>query len=141
MDDQVLHPAASGHHLPSFITGPGEIDVLMVLSAIFLVVFVFFLGVLYFRLHALPDRFALNRAQYEVVCVLSLLALVTQKYLFWIAALVLALIKLPNFSKDPISRIAGSIEKAAGLGEGASYSRRALEPKAGSLQNASCQRG
>ena len=61
MADQALHPAASRHHPPSFITGPGENDVLMVISAIFLVVFVQFLGVLYFRLHALPDRFAHER--------------------------------------------------------------------------------
>lgn len=61
-----------------------------------------------------------------------LVALKTQNYLFWISALLLALIKLPDFSKDPISRIAGSIEKAAGLkpGEGAAYSRLPLKPKA-----------
>src|SRR5262245_33207230 len=108
MADQVLHPAASRQDLPSFITAPGETDLLMAVCAVFLVLFVVMIGVLYFHLHALPDRFAVNRAQYEIVCVLSLLGLFTQNYLFWISALLLALIKLPDFSKDPISRIAGS---------------------------------
>ena len=101
-----------------------------------MVVFVIFIGVQYFRLHFLPASFAYSRAQYEIVCVLSLLGLATQKYVFWRAALVLALIKLPDFSKDPISRIAGSMEKGAGLkpGEGAAYPRRALKPRAGSIQ-------
>ena len=46
-----IHPAASGH-LPSFITAPGETDVLMVVMGIILVLFAFMIGVLYFRLHA-----------------------------------------------------------------------------------------
>jgi len=33
-----IHPVAS-HHLPSFITAPGEIDVLMVVMGIILLLF------------------------------------------------------------------------------------------------------
>ena len=39
-----LHPAAS-HHLPSFITAPGETDVLMVVMAVILVVAVLGFGI------------------------------------------------------------------------------------------------
>jgi len=45
-----LNPAAT-HHLPAFITAPGETDVLMVVMAIILGVSVLGFGVLYFRLH------------------------------------------------------------------------------------------
>ena len=48
-----LHPAAA-HHLPVFITAPGETDVLMVVMAIVLGLSVLGFGILYFRLHALP---------------------------------------------------------------------------------------
>jgi len=73
-----IHPAASGH-LPSFITAPGETDVLMVVMGIILVLFAFMIGVLYFRLHALPERFAHNKVQFQIVCVLALLAMFTHK--------------------------------------------------------------
>jgi hypothetical protein len=52
-----IHPAASDR-LPSFITAPGETDVLMVAMAVVLLLFVLMVGILYFRLHALPERFA-----------------------------------------------------------------------------------
>jgi hypothetical protein len=54
MADQTLHPAAaSPHHLPSFITAPGESDILMVVGAAILLFFALLGGVLFFRLHAL----------------------------------------------------------------------------------------
>jgi hypothetical protein len=52
-----LHPAAS-HHLPSFITPPGEADILMVITAVFLVVAILTFGILFFRLHHLPEHMA-----------------------------------------------------------------------------------
>ena len=53
-----LNPAAP-HHLPAFITGPGETDVLMVtVMAVFLVVAVLAVGLLFLRLHTLPERIA-----------------------------------------------------------------------------------
>ena len=71
---EAIHPAASDH-LPSFITAPGETDALMVVMSIFLLLFVLAVGILYFRLHALPERFAHNKMQFEIVCVLALLAM------------------------------------------------------------------
>jgi len=106
-----IHPMASGH-LPSFITAPGETDVLMVVMGIILVLFAFMIGVLYFRLHALPERFAHNKVQFQIVCVLALLAMFTHKNIFWIAGLLLALIDFPDFS-GLFRRIAESTEKIA----------------------------
>ena len=114
------NPAAP-HHLPGFITAPGETDTWLVIMAIFLVAVVFGVGVLFLRLHTLPERMAHGRQklQFEIVAVLGLLALFTHIHLFWVAGLILALIDLPDWS-TPLRRIAGSTEKLAGLppGEG-----------------------
>jgi hypothetical protein len=109
---EALHPDASPH-LPAFITAPGETDALMVFMAVILVVFVVAIGVLYFRLHALPDRYAHKKVQFEIVCVLGLIAMFTHMHIFWIAGLLLAMIDFPDFS-TPLKRIAGSAEKLAG---------------------------
>jgi hypothetical protein len=115
------HPAAT-HHLPPFITAPGETDVLMVVTAVFLVLIVLGVGIFFFRLHTLPERIAHRRhkLQFEIVAVLGLLALFTHMHIFWVAGLILALIDLPDFS-GIFGRIAGSVEKIAGVkpGEGA----------------------
>ena len=106
-----IHPAAS-HHMPSFITAPGEIDELMIVVGIILILFVQLVGILYFRLHALPECFAHNKVQFEIVCMLDLIAMFTHNNIFWIAGLLLALIEFPAFS-TPLQRIAGSTEKIA----------------------------
>ena len=114
------NPAAP-HHLPGFITAPGETDTWLVIMGIFLVAVVFGVGVLFLRVHTLPERMAHGRQklQFEIVAVLGLLALFTHIHLFWVAGLILALIDLPDWS-TPLRRIAGSTEKLAGLppGEG-----------------------
>src|SRR5215475_3917014 len=116
-----LHPEAS-HHLPSFITAPGETDVLMVVMAVILVLAVLGFGILFLRIHSLPERMAHrgHKLQFEIVAVLCLVALFTHMHIFWLAGLLLALIDLPDFG-TPLNRIAGSAEKMAGLkpGEGA----------------------
>ena len=116
-----LHPAAS-HHLPAFITAPGETDVLMVVMAVILIVAVLAFGSLFLRLHSLPERMAhrSHKIQFEIVAVLCLIALFTHIHLFWVAALLLAMIDLPDFG-GALGRIAGSVEKMAGIepGEGA----------------------
>ena len=110
-----LHPAAS-HHLPSFITAPGETDVLMVVMAVILGFSVLMFGVLFFWLHSLPERMAhrSHKLQLEVVAVLCLISLFTHMHIFWIAGLLLAVIDLPDFG-TPLSRIATSAEKIAGI--------------------------
>jgi hypothetical protein len=115
-----LHPAAT-HHLPFFVTPPGETDTLMVALAFFLVASVVGFGVFYFRLHSLPEHLAhkSKKIQAELVALLCLISLFTHMHIFWIIALVLAFIELPDFG-GPLNRIAGSTEKLAGLkpGEG-----------------------
>ena len=108
-----LHPAAS-HHLPSFITAPGETDVFMVAMAVVLVVTVLMFGVLFLTLHTLPERMAhkSHKLQFEIVAVLGLLALFTHMHIFWVAGLLLALIDIPDIG-GWLGRIAGSVEKIA----------------------------
>ena len=118
--NELLHPAAT-KHLPSFITAPGETDVLMVAMSVILVLVILGFGSLFFRLHTLPERMAhrSHKMQFEIVAVLGLLALFTHIHLFWVAGLLLAMIDIPDFGGS-LSRIAGSTEKIAGLkpGEG-----------------------
>jgi hypothetical protein len=92
---QSLHPAAS-HHLPSFITAPGETDVLLVAMGFILVLAVLGFGILFLRLHTLPERVAHrgHKLQFEIVAVLGLIALFTHMHIFWVAGLLLALIDL-----------------------------------------------
>ena len=109
-----LHSAATGH-LPFFITAPGEGDGLFNAMIVFLVVIVFSVGLLYLRLHALPEHLAhgTSKVQLQLVGVLTLLALFTHNHIFWIAALLLALVQFPNFSA-PLASMAQSLEKMAG---------------------------
>jgi nitrogen fixation/metabolism regulation signal transduction histidine kinase len=111
---QSHHPLAS-HHLPAFITAPGETDVLMVVMSLFLVFVVVMFGVVFLRLHTLPERIAhkSHKIQFEIVAILGLIALFTHMHIFWIAGLLLALIDLPDFGTS-LGRIADSTEKIAG---------------------------
>ena len=129
-----LHPAAT-HHLPAFITAPGETDVLMIVMAVLLVLGVLGFGLLFLRIHSLPERMAHrgHKLQFEIVAVLCLIALFTHMHIFWIAALLLALIDLPDFG-TPLNRIAGSAEKMAGLKPGEGATAMAYEPFAGTEQ-------
>lgn len=113
-----VHPAAP-HHLPAFIAGPGETDVLMVVMAIFLIVAVLAVGNLFLRIHTLPERMAhgSQKLQFEIVAVLGLLALFTHQHAFWVAGLLLALVDLPDFG-TPLRRIAGSLESMAKIAPG-----------------------
>lgn len=117
MADQV-HPAAASH-LPAFITSPGSTDVLMVIAAIILLAAVLGVGLLFLRLHTLPERIAhkSHKLQFEIVAVLGLLALFTHVHLFWVIGLLLALIDVPDFSAM-FSRMAGALEKIAGIAPG-----------------------
>jgi hypothetical protein len=110
-----LNPAAP-HHLPMFITAPGDTDVLMVVTAIFLLVSVVTFGLVFFRLHTLPERMAhgANKLQFEIVAVLGLLALFTHNHAFWVAGLFLALIDIPDFP-GWLGRIARGVERIAGI--------------------------
>jgi len=109
-----LNPLAP-HHLPAFITAPGETDVLMVVTGVILLAAVLGVGLVFLRLHTLPERMAhkSQKLQFEIVAVLGLLALFTHIHLFWVAGLLLALIDIPDFSGQ-FGRMAHALERIAG---------------------------
>jgi hypothetical protein len=109
----MLNPAATDH-LAFFITAPGQSDSLFNAMIVFLIVVVFAVGLIYLRLHALPEHLAhgTSKVQLQLVGVLALLALFTHNHIFWIAALLLALVQFPNFSA-PLASMAQSLEKLA----------------------------
>lgn len=109
-----INPLAT-HHVPSFITAPGQTDGLLVGVGIFLIVVVFLLGVAFLWLHSLPERVAHHgqKLQFEVVAILCLLALFTHNNLLWGAALILAFIDLPDLA-TPLGRISDALERLSG---------------------------
>ena len=106
--EQALHPLAP-HHLPGFITAPGETDLLLNAMILLLVAAVLLIGNLYLQLHSLPERMAHRTTQFQAVAVLGLLALFTHQHIFWVAGLLLALVRFPDFT-TPLNRIADSLE-------------------------------
>ncbi|MDR6302783.1 hypothetical protein GGQ85_000463 [Nitrobacter vulgaris] len=120
---ELLHPNAP-HDLPSFITAPGDTDVLMVAVGVILLGAVLAVGNIYLRLHTLPERMAhrSQKLQFEIVAVLGLLALFTHMHVFWVAGLLLAMIDLPDFS-TPLRSIAGSVATIAGVQPGTAAPR------------------
>jgi hypothetical protein len=124
-----IHPAAP-HHLPAFIPGADGSDPMLVNTGIVLVIGVLIFGVLFLKLHTLPERLAHrgHKLQFEVVAVLGLLALFTHMHVFWVAGLLLALIDIPDFS-GPIRRIAGSAERIAGLPPGSGDTTAEAPPR------------
>lgn len=113
--DLPLHPTEIAN-LPVFITKPGQTDLLLVITSVVLVLLLLTVGNLYLRLHTLPERMAhrSRKLQFELVAILGILALFTHNHLFWVAGLLLAFIEFPDFS-TPIGRIAGALEKMAGI--------------------------
>ncbi|ASY60459.1 MULTISPECIES: hypothetical protein [Sinorhizobium] len=111
--EESLHPAAADH-LPPFITAPGQTDVLFNVMAVFVLLMIFLVGILYLRLHALPEHMAhgASKAQLQIVGALGLIALFTHNHLFWIAALLLAMIEFPDFS-SPVRSMARSLARIA----------------------------
>ncbi len=104
-------------YIPSFITPPGQTDVLLNIVIVFLICAVMLTGILYLRLHTLPEHIAhrANKAQIEIVAVLGLIALFTHNQFFWIAALLLAMIHLPDFL-SPVRAMAASLRIIARRG-------------------------
>ena len=106
------NPAATDH-LPWFLASPDGSDGLMIATAVIVTAVVFMLGVIFFRLHSLPERLGHKKLQFEIVAVLGLLSLFTHIHLFWVIGLFLALVDLPDFT-TPLGRIAGSLERISG---------------------------
>ena len=65
------------HHLPFFITAPGDTDVLFNITVVFVVASIVMTGVIFLTIHSLPERMAhkSKKVQLDIVALLCLLAL------------------------------------------------------------------
>jgi len=108
---ETVHSMAP-HHIPGFLPGPDGSDWLFSFTLAFLLLLVLLIGVAYFTLHALPEKMAhrANSAQMQLIGILSILALFTHNNLFWVMALLLAAIKLPDLA-TPLESIAQSFRR------------------------------
>jgi hypothetical protein len=98
-------------HLPSFIPGADGSDGMFGTMSMLIVVGAFVAGTIYFKLHSLPEHLAagLGRAHYQLVGILALLALFTHENIFWVAALILAVVQIPDLL-TPVRSIADSLD-------------------------------
>ncbi|MEY8838492.1 hypothetical protein AB9K41_05595 [Cribrihabitans sp. XS_ASV171] len=96
--------------MPGFLPGPDGSDPLFVTVAAFTIGLIVLIGALYFTLHALPERMAHhgNSTQMQVIGILALLALFTHNHIFWIAALLVAAFRMPDFL-TPLQSISDSL--------------------------------
>ena len=108
-----IHPSAADP-APFFFPSADGSDSLTISVGVFLVMSVLAFGLIFLRLHTLPERIAHkgDKLQFEIVAVLGLLALFTHIHLFWVAGLLLALIDLPDIM-GVFRRIADSLERIA----------------------------
>lgn len=104
-------------HIPGYLAGATS-DPLMTAVTALLVVTVLVGGVLYFKLHAVPEKIAhgKNHTQMQLIAILTLLALFTHNNIFWVAALIMAVVEVPNFI-TPLQSIAKSLEVIAARSE------------------------
>jgi hypothetical protein len=120
-----LHPLAP-HTLPPFVGAADGSDPLFSAIIFIVILAVLGVGVFYLKLHAIPEQLAHKHGntQSQLIMVLALLALFTHNNIFWVAALILALLKLPDFL-TPINSISESLKKLTP--EEADTPARALE--------------
>ena len=106
-----IHPLAP-HSLPPFIGAADGSDPLFSAIIFIVVLIVLGIGVFYLKLHAIPEQLAHKHSntQSQLIMVLALLALFTHNNVFWVAALILALLKLPDFV-TPLNSISESLKK------------------------------
>lgn len=114
-----IHPLAP-EHLPRFISPSDGSDPLFTMVLWLLVVLLMTIGVLYLKLHALPERMAHRQSstQLQFIAVLAVLALFTHNNIFWVAALLLSVVRLPDYL-TPINSIAASLSQLAGTSDAA----------------------
>jgi hypothetical protein len=100
--------------LPWFIREPGQTDTLTVFTGLFLLLFIVAMGTLMFRILNLPEQMVSKEenAKYQVVAALCMLAMFSPGPLFWIAALLLAMTDIPDFTRV-FRRMAGAVRRIA----------------------------
>lgn len=108
-----IHPLAP-EHLPAYIGAADGSDTLLTVVIWLLIIIFMVIGNLYLKLHALPERMAhrQNNTQLQFIAVLAILALLTHNNVFWVMALLLSVVRLPDFS-TPINSIADSLKVLA----------------------------
>ena len=96
--------------LPFFIVPPGDTDIFFILVAFLLVLIVLGFGALYLTIQAWPDRLAkdASKVQLQIVGLLGLISLLTLNNAFWIAGLLVAAIRIPDFL-TPLREIAKAL--------------------------------
>jgi len=111
---KTVNENAAVNDLPFFITAPGHTDGLLVAVALSLVLVVLGLGLLYFRIQAWPDRLArgATKVQLQIVGILGLISLFTFNNIYWVAGLILASIRFPDFV-TPLKDMAKALSKNA----------------------------
>lgn len=109
-----IHPLAPAT-LPPYIGSADGSDGLLTVVIWLLVIIFMVVGNLYLKLHALPERMAhkRNNTQLQFIAVLAILALFTHNNVFWVLALLLSVVRIPDFS-TPINSIAESQQILAG---------------------------
>ncbi len=109
--EEAVHSLAP-HQLPVFLPGPDGSDILFTVVVVSMIVVVLLFGVLYFSLHALPEKIAhgTSSTKFQLICVLALLAMFTHNNMYWVAALLLATVKLPDFT-TPLNAISRTLEE------------------------------
>ena len=108
--DDTIHKMAP-HQLPGFLPAADGSDPLFTGTVVIMLISLVLIGTLYLRLHALPEQMAhhLSKTQFTLVAILGLLALFTHQNLFWVAALLLAVVRFPDL-ETPLNSIAGSLK-------------------------------
>lgn len=134
---ETQHPAGPTH-LPWFIPEPGQTDMLLVFTGPFLLLFIVAMGAVMFGILYLPEQMVSkeDKAKYEVVATLCVLAMFSPGHLFWIAALLLAMTDIPDFTPvferiaDAVRRIAQTSRRKqdAPRSENAGQQRAAMKP-------------
>ncbi|MGZ3309220.1 MAG: hypothetical protein ACXU8R_11935 [Xanthobacteraceae bacterium] len=84
------------------------------ITMVFVLLSVVFFGIVFLTIHSLPERLAhkSKKVQLDIVAVLCLLALFSHEHVFWVAALLLAFIDIPDFS-TPFKRMVTAVETIA----------------------------
>ncbi len=108
-------------HMPYFITPPDETDTMLVAVIVVMALIALGIGVFYLKLHSLPEKMAhhSNHTQMQLVAILALIALFTHNNIFWIAALLLAAFKMPDYS-GMLGSISNSLDRLAAQADGQS---------------------
>lgn len=108
-----IHPMAP-EHLPPYLSPADGSDPLLILIIGGTIIAVLCLGALYFRIHSIPEHLGEkhNNTQINLISVLTILALFTHNNIFWVVALIIAVVKIPDFM-TPLNSIAEALSQMA----------------------------